>query len=134
MLKELRLAQMRQADARPLFTLILSGQPDLRRRLRMRRYEAITKRMTAAYHLAGMTREETVAYIRAQMEGAEHRVLFADSAVTVVFRACQGLPRVVNQLCRQPLFAMAGTDREVVEESDIQRVLADQEQQRGTVG
>lgn len=134
MLEELRFVHRRQTDARPLFAFILSGQPELRRRLRMRRHEAITQRVTAAYHLAGMTKEETAAYIRTQMERASRRVLFADSAVAVVYRASQGLPRVVNQLCRQVLFATASTDREVVEESEIQRVLADQEKQRGTAG
>lgn len=134
MLEELRFVHRRQTDARPLFTLILSGQPELRRRLRMRRHEATLQRVTAAYHLTGMTKEETAAYIRAQMERTERRVLFADSAVTVVHRASQGLPRVVNQICRQALFATASTEREVIEEGDIQRVLADRDKQRGAAG
>lgn len=132
MLQELRFAQLRQVDARARFALILAGQPELRRTLRLKRHEAIAQRVTLSYHLTGLTREETGAYIRAQNGVGEERVLFADSAVAIIHSASQGLPRVVNHLCRQALYEIAGTQRQVVEEGDIQRILADQERQRGT--
>lgn len=66
---ELRFAQVRQVDARARFALILlAGQPELRRTLRLKRHEVIAQRVTLAYHLTGMTRDETAAFIREQME------------------------------------------------------------------
>ena len=53
-----------------------------------------------------------------RMSGRQERVLFADSAVAIIHHASQGLPRVVNHLCRQALYEITGTQRQVVEEGN----------------
>ncbi|WP_372631564.1 hypothetical protein [Cohnella sp.] len=104
--------------------------------MRLKKYEAISQRIGIQYHLSGMNREETSAYVKHHMEEAKlMRPVFAESAVQMLYAASQGIPRVVNQICSQALFEMENTDAaEVIEEAQIGRVLADIDRQRGTAG
>lgn len=135
MLLELRFVMSHQMDARSLFPVLLSGQPELRKKLRLKKYEAISQRIGIQYHLSGMSREETAAYVKHHMEEAKlERPVFAESAVQMLYAASQGIPRVVNQICSQALFDAEGKDVEVIEDMHIGRVLADMDRQRGTAG
>gem|GEM_PF-3693145 len=42
----------------------------------------------------------------------------SQSLLAVIHYASQGLPRVVNHLCRQALYEITGTQRQVVEEGN----------------
>lgn len=135
MLLELRFVMSHHMDARSLFPVILAGQPELRKKLRLKKYEAISQRVGIQYHLGGMSREETAGYVRHHLEVAEMtRPVFSDSAIQMLHAASQGIPRVVNQICSQALFEAEGKSVDVVEEVHIGRVLADMERQRGTAG
>ena len=84
------------------------------------------------YHLQGLTKEETYGYIRHQLKmGKLQEPVFAESALQRIFAASQGIPRVINLLCRQALYDAQTQLNEVIEESHIVRVLADLERQRG---
>ncbi|GMA60404.1 hypothetical protein GCM10025859_08440 [Alicyclobacillus fastidiosus] len=52
----------------------------------------------------------------------------------MIYTASRGIPRFVNQFCTQALYDAAARDSEAIEEGHIQRVLNDQEWQRGAVG
>ncbi|EJY56468.1 ABC transporter-like protein [Alicyclobacillus hesperidum URH17-3-68] len=135
MLQELRFVRNQRMDAMSLFPLILVGQQELRRKLRLKKYEAISQRIEMVYHLTGMTREETTEYVRHQIRLTGRQApLFTDSALHLIYGASRGIPRVVNQICLQALYDAAAKDSDVVEDANIQRVLADQEWQRGVAG
>ena len=135
MLLELRFALNHNMDSVSLFPLILVGQPELRKRLRLRKYEATVQRVGMQYHLNGMTREETSAYIRHHMKHSQmEKPVFADSALHRIYAVSQGLPRVVNQICVQVLLDAANRHPEVIEEGDVARILADMDRQRGIAG
>lgn len=135
MLLELRFVMSHQMDSRSLFPVLLTGQPELRKKLRLKKYEAIAQRVGIQYHLQGMTREETGAYIRHHLKTAGmERPVFSESAANMVHGASQGIPRIVNQICSQALFEAEGKGHEVVEEAHIGRVLADMDKQRGATG
>jgi type II secretory pathway predicted ATPase ExeA len=134
MLLELRFVMSHQMDARSLFPVLLAGQPELRKKLRLKKNEAVSQRIGIQYHLSGMSREETADYIRHHLRVAKHeRPIFSESAVQTLYAASQGIPRVVNQICSQVLFNLPNTI-EVVEEMHIARVLTDMDRQRGTAG
>lgn len=132
MFLELRFALNYNMDSASLFPLILVGQPELRKLLRLKKYEATLQRVGMQYHLGGMGKEETNAYIRHHMTVSQtEKPIFAESALGRIFAASQGIPRVVNQICTQILIEAAARNLEVIEESDIVRVLADMDRQRG---
>ncbi|WP_281889973.1 ExeA family protein [Paenibacillus sp. YYML68] len=135
MLLELRFVMSHQMDARSLFPVLLAGQPELRKKLRLKKYESISQRIGIQYHLSGMSREETAGYVRHHMGAAElQRPVFSDSAIQMLHAASQGIPRVVNQICSQALYDVERSDAEVVEDGHIGRVLSDMDRQRGTAG
>lgn len=135
MLLELRFVMSHQMDARSLFPVLLAGQPELRKKLRLKKYEAISQRIGIQYHLGGMSREETGGYVRHHLELAKlQRPLFSESAIQMLYAASQGIPRVVNQIASQALFEAEDKNADVVEEIHIGRVLADMDRQRGTAG
>lgn len=132
MLLELRFALNYNMDSAALFPLILVGQPELRKLLRLKKYEATLQRVGMQYHLGGMNKDETSAYIRHHMTVTQtEKPVFAESALSRIFAASQGLPRVVNQICTQILLDASARSLEVIEESDVVRVLADMDRQRG---
>lgn len=134
MLLELRFVMSHQMDARSLFLVLLAGQPELRKKLRLKKNEAISQRIGIQYHLSVMTREETAGYVRHHLEAAKmERPLFSESAIQTLHAASQGIPRVVNQICSQVLFHLQ-EGHEVVEDIHIVRVLTDMDRQRGSAG
>jgi type II secretory pathway predicted ATPase ExeA len=135
MLLELRFVMNQHMDAASLFPLILVGQPELRKVLKMNKYEAVSQRIGMQYHLTGMNREETFGYIRHQCKLNESPIpVFSEGAMGLVFTFSQGIARIVNHLCNLALLEAMGKNLEVIEESLIGRILADVERQRGTAG
>lgn len=135
MLLELRFAMSHHMDACSLYPILLAGQPELRKTLRLKKYESIAQRVGVQYHLMGLSKEETAGYIRHQLKTAQvERPIFAESAMQLVFAASQGIPRVVNLICGQAMMEAERKELEVVEENLISKVLADMDRQRGTTG
>jgi type II secretory pathway predicted ATPase ExeA len=135
MIQELRYIRNQDMDGCSSFTLLLVGQPEIRVKMRMKKYQAINQRISLSYHLHGLSETETAAYIRHHMsQTGAAQPLFTDGAMHKVFTASQGIPRVVNHICVQALYDAAYRNSEIVEESHISRILLDQERQRGTAG
>lgn len=135
MIQELRFVRNQQMDASSPFPLLLVGQPEMRRKLRLKKYEAISQRIEMAYHLSGMSRDDAGQYIRHQMKQTGTNLpVFTDGAIQMIYAASRGIPRVMNQLCTQALYDAAAKNSEAIDDGHIQRVLTDQEWQRGTTG
>lgn len=135
MILELRFVMNHHMDSVSFFSLILAGQPELRRILRLKKYEAIAQRIQLQYHLNGMTNDDTTAYIKHQMKMAKLTApLFSEGALKLVYAASQGIPRVINNICSQALLEANRKGLEVIEESLVGRILADIDRQRGTAG
>jgi len=134
MLLELRFITNHQMDSVSLFPLILAGQPELRRTLRLKKYEAISQRVQLQYHLGALTKEEAFAYIRHRMKSAELSTpIFAESALLLAYSATQGIPRMINLICTQVLYEAYHKNMDVIEENHVGRILADMDRQRGAV-
>jgi type II secretory pathway predicted ATPase ExeA len=132
MIRELRFAVSQHMDSCSLFPLILVGQPELRKILRLKKYEATAQRIGLQYHLTSLSKEETLAYVRHQLDlSAAEGPIFAESALQCLYASSQGIPRVINLICSHVLFNATSRKQDVIEEGDIVRVLADFERQRG---
>ena len=135
MIQELRYIRNQDMDGSSSFTLLLVGQPEVRVKMRMKKYQAISQRISLSYHLQGLIDAETVAYIRHHLKQAgAAQPMFTEGALHKIFTASQGIPRVINHICVQALYDAAHRGSEIVEESHIGRILLDQERQRGTAG
>lgn len=105
-LEHLRLLTSFDLDSRPVFALILAGQPELGRLVRRKGSEALAQRVGSFIHLLGLSREETDRYLIHHLELAgTTQPLFTAEASAVLFSASKGLPRTINRLANACLEA-----------------------------
>jgi len=99
-LEELRMLTNVNADKHQALQLILIGQPELRQTLQQSSLKQFAQRISVAYHLEALDKEETIAYIQHRLEAAGgHKELFVNDACLSVWENSRGIPRVINILC-----------------------------------
>jgi general secretion pathway protein A len=86
-------------DSSRYLTLLLVGQPLLRRMLSLQMHEALRQRIAVHYHLEGLSREELDAYLTQQLKASGlSQPLFDDTATQALYQASKGILRKVNKL------------------------------------
>jgi general secretion pathway protein A len=105
-------------DSSHYLTLLLVGQPLLRRTLSLQLHEALRQRIAVHYHLEGLTREELDAYLAQQLKAAGiSQPLFDDTATQALYQATKGILRKVNKLASTALRLAAVRKNSVVNEA-----------------
>ena len=116
-LDDLRMLTNAELDSRSPASVILIGQPTLRRRLAQGTMAALDQRISLRVHIDGMDLAETLAYVRHHLALAGRSdPLISDDAVAVIHHASRGLPRAVNNLAIQSLVATFAADKAIVDE------------------
>jgi len=86
-------------DSSRYLSLLLVGQPLLRRTLSLQMHEPLRQRIAVQYHLDGLSREELDAYLAHQLKAAGvSQPLFDDTARQALYQATKGILRKVNKL------------------------------------
>jgi general secretion pathway protein A len=113
-------------DSASLFTLVLLGQPDLAQLLRFAPYQALHQRIAVRYHLRPFDLQETLAYIKHHLRvaGSPNQV-FSDGFIAGVSDYTKGVPRQINNLCRSALLLGATENKQILDETDLKRVIHD---------
>ena len=105
-------------DSSRYLTLLLVGQPLLRRTLSLQMHEALRQRIGVHYHLEGLTRQELDAYLAHQLKAAGvSQPLFDDTARQGLYQATKGIPRKVNKLALTALRLAASRQMQMVGEA-----------------
>ena len=113
-------------DAESRFSLILLGQPSLRRRLHLGSYAALDQRVGLRYQVAPLDLAECGSYIASHLRFAGRSdTLFSDDAVGLIHQVSRGLPRMVNNLCVQGLVATYSAGKAIVDESAARAAVAE---------
>lgn len=118
--EEIRLLTNFQMDDKNLLSLILVGQPALRKILSLPSLRAFRQRIALSFHLSTIGEDEIKAYI-------EHRVsvsgrtapLFSDRAITLLYFYSKGIPRVINNLSHMSLLEGFARDASVIDEEMV---------------
>ncbi|PLX73817.1 MAG: ATPase [Desulfuromonas sp.] len=106
---EIRLLTNYQLDDCNLLSLVLVGQPELRRRLKHRAYEPLRQRIGMQYDLKPLDLDETGEYLDFRMETAGgRRGVFRTSAVERIFQYSGGIPRKINHAASLSLLESFG--------------------------
>jgi len=104
-------------DSVHYLTLLLVGQPLLRRTLSLQMHEPLRQRIAVQYHLQGLSREELDAYIAHQLKAAGvSQPLFDDTARQALYQASKGILRKVNSIALTALRLAASRKANVVDE------------------
>ena len=100
-LEEIRLLSGVEAQKEKVLRIILAGQPELGETLDSPRLEQLSQRVRLRFHIAALSKRETLEYIahRLKIAGAGRRKIFDTEALRLVFRYTGGVPRLINILC-----------------------------------
>ena len=103
-LEQVRLLTNLETANSKLLQIILVGQPELNTLLKRNNLRQLAQRITARYHLLPLSLKDTQAYInhRLAVSGARDP-LFTSSAMRVVYRYSNGVPRLINIICDRAL-------------------------------
>jgi general secretion pathway protein A len=76
--------------------------------------------------------EETAGYIKHHLRLADFKGhLFSDGFIKVVYDHTKGVPRKINNICRSALLLGVTEGKQILDETDLKRVVHDLEGQLG---
>lgn len=123
---EIRLLTNYQLDDQNLISVVLMGQPELRKRLAHRVYEPLRQRFGMQYDLQPLDREEIGDYLDCRMEIAGGSAgLFQPGAIDRIFEYSGGIPRKINHAATLALLEGFGRDVSSIDDSVMQAVMAE---------
>ncbi len=128
-LESVRMLTNHDLDSRSPLTILLIGQPTLRRRLRVGDMAALDQRIQLRYHIPApaLSPAETSGYIRRHLEHAGRTdTLFSDDAVRLIHGHARGLPRAINRLSAGALLAAYSTGKTIVDESSARTAISEE--------
>jgi general secretion pathway protein A len=105
-LEELRLLSNLETEKEKLLQIILTGQPELKRRLSLDALSQLDQRITVRGALRPLTREETFDYISYRSTKAgKGTIVFEKRARDLIFGYSKGIPRLINIVASRALMA-----------------------------
>lgn len=130
LLDELRLLTNIVRQGEPRVRLLLAGSPTLEERLAHPKLEQFSQRIAARCYLEAFNREETEQYVRAQLTlcGGDGEGVFTEDALEAIYRATDGIPRMINQLCDHALVLGFAGEQKPIGPQGIEEAWADLQQ------
>lgn len=130
LLEEVRLITNLVRHGQPRVRLVLAGSPVLEERFASPRLEAFSQRIASRSYLEPFDYAQTRQYVIAQLAavGGEAESIFTSDALDAVYRATDGVARLINQVCDHALMlALAGGRRQLTA-AGIEEAWADLQQ------
>ena len=105
----------------PAVHIALAGTCELEEMLGAPKMETIAQRIATRHYLEPLDHAETIQYLRTQARaaGQEWEALFEAGCDDAVYSVCDGVPRLINQLCDPALMVAAAAGREMATAADI---------------
>jgi len=124
LLEEIRLLGNADTQQEKLLQIILCGQPELLAMMNRRELSALQQRIAARAHLRPLSLAETRAYVaeRLHAAGLQGPSPFPPSALEVVFRCSEGVPRLINLVCDGCLALGFRTQRRMIQQDIVEEV------------
>ena len=115
LLEEIRMLSNLETPQSKLLQIILVGQPELAAKLAMPELRQLRQRVELRHEIKPLDAEDTIRYVRERLAiaGASGEI-FTHTALRLVYRYAEGIPRITNVLCDNALVtAFAGQSRKV---------------------
>jgi len=130
LLEEVRLITNLVHDGQPRVRLLLAGGPILEERFASPRLAAFSQRIASRCYLEPWNASETRQFVVNQMAtvGGDAQRTFTNDALDVIYRATDGIPRLVNQLCDHALILAFAGGQGRLDASGIEEAWADLQQ------
>ncbi len=130
LLDEIRMLTNLVAGGKPRIRLVLAGGTVLEERFASPKLESFSQRLAARCYLEAFNLSETAAYIGAELTraGGCGQRLFPPEACHAVYRATDGVPRLVNQVCDHALVLAFAAGKPAIEPATIEEAWSDLQQ------
>jgi general secretion pathway protein A len=124
-LEEIRMLSNLETEKIKLLQMIFVGQPELREIFLLPRFRQLKQRISVAYHITPLGREDTEAYInhRLKVAGADDRLIFTRCACDEIYSYSSGVPRLINIACDATLLAGYVEEKKVLDENIVKEVI-----------
>jgi hypothetical protein len=101
LLEEVRLLLNFETYTEKQLQIVLTGQPELRAVLNSPALRQLKQRISLRCEIKPLKADEVSGYIRTRLKvaGASRLDLFTADAVALIYRASEGIPRLVNNIC-----------------------------------
>jgi type II secretory pathway predicted ATPase ExeA len=131
-LEEVRLLGNLESRRGKLLQIVLSGQPELDRKLDATEYRQLKQRIALRCALRNFEREETAAYINWRLEraGVPDQTIFPIELIDGIHLRSQGIPRIINAICDNLLLTAFALETKTVTLDMLDEVAADMRLER----
>lgn len=128
-LEALRLLTNLETETAKLFQVVLFAQPELDDMLMNKSLRQLLQRITFSYRLESLDRDGLERYVMHRMATAGYNggTVFSSKALNDLFRASQGVPRIVNIVCHKALMVAYGRGDRTVERDHMAKAIHDTE-------
>ncbi len=111
-LEQVRLLSNLETDDRKLVQIVLTGQPELRRKLLRQELQPLMQRIVIDHHLAPLRPYEVHPYLehRLRVAGARYEQVFDPGAESAFFGFSAGCPRLISLLADRSLLSAYSQD------------------------
>lgn len=130
LLDEIRMLTNLSRDGEPAVRLVLAGSRLLEERFASPKLESFSQRLAARCYLEALNAAETQEYIHAwiALAGAKGPKLFPAETCHSVYKATDGVPRLINQLCDHAMLLAHAEGKRCLEPAHVEAAWADLQQ------
>lgn len=124
LMEEVRLLLNFETYTEKQLQIILVGQPELRTALNRPELRQLKQRISLRCEIKPLKADEVSSYIRTRLKvaGATKLDLFTANAIALIYRASEGIPRLINNLCDNALLTGYATNAKLISSQIIAEV------------
>ncbi|MFC1759852.1 AAA family ATPase, partial [Planctomycetota bacterium] len=130
LLDELRSMTNLVANEKPCIRLVLFGSPRLEEKFGHPRLESFNQRLAGRFYLEPLNRNETLEYIVTQFDecGGDSSLTFSNESLEAIYRATNGVPRMINQLADHALILATSNGQKFIDQDLVNAAWSDLQQ------
>lgn len=128
LMEQIRMLSNLETDQHKLLQIILSGQPELKERLKQPELRQLRQRVMVHCDLAPLTAVETALYIQHRLKvagSADPGSVFQSAAIQQIHDCAEGIPRQINTVCDRALLSAYVRRNHQVTRPDVDSALAE---------
>jgi type II secretory pathway predicted ATPase ExeA len=130
LLEEIRMLTDVARNGHPQVCLVMAGGCVLEERFAHPKLDSFSQRLVARCYLESLNSSETQDYIHAQVTaaGGAAATIFPEDACRSAYRATDGVPRLINQVCDHALLLACAAGQRQLQAAQIEQAWADLQQ------
>lgn len=131
-IETLRLLTNLETEKKKLLQVVLIGQPELDDLLDRPDLRQLKQRIVFSEYLQGIPRKSLAGYVAYRLSSAGYRgpSLFSSSALALLYRASDGVPRLINIIAHKAMLSAYGQKAKQVNRSHVVRAIQDTKESR----